>query len=176
VADAAAGDKRVHEGSVAGIEGLAAGFFGGWLLAADIAALMLLSIRAVQSRALVYGFDPADDEELAFVLQVLDAATRLGPNSKTAARTGVSTVGKHMTNQVVTAGVAEQVLERMPKQLTPRFAAMKSESIAPVLGALTGGSFNAWYLQAVTHTARTSYRERFLQRAYGDDLLSAYGL
>jgi hypothetical protein len=119
---------------------------------------------------------PADDEELAFVLQVLDAATRLGPNSKTAARTGVSTVGKHMTNHVVTARMAEQVLERMPKQLTARFAAMKSESVAPVLGALTSGSFNAWYLQAVTHTARTSYRERFLRRAYGDDLLSAYGL
>jgi hypothetical protein len=174
--DAVAGDKRIHEGAVAGTQGAAAGFFGGWTLGADIAAVMLLSMRAVQSRALVYGFDPSKKEELAFVLQVLDAATRLGPNSKAAARTGVSMVGKHLTTHTVTVRTVEQVLQRMPKQITARFAAMKSESVAPVLGSFTSASFNAWYLQAVTHTARIAYRERFLRRKYGDELLSAYGL
>jgi hypothetical protein len=174
--DAVAGDKRIHEGAVAGTQGAVAGFFGGWALAADIAGVMLLSMRAVQSRALVYGFDPSKKEELAFVLQVLDAATRLGPNSKAAARTGVSMVGKHMTTHAIAARTVEQVLQRMPKQLTARFAAMKSESVAPVIGSFTSASFNAWYLQAVSHTARIAYRERFLRRKYGDDLLSAYGL
>jgi len=174
--DAIAGDKRIHEGAVAGAQGAAAGFFGGWTLAADIAGVMLLSMRAVQSRALVYGFDPSKKEELAFVLQVLDAATRLGPNSKAAARTGVSMVAKRMTTHAVTTRTVEQVLQRMPKQLVARFAAMKSESVAPVVGSLTSASFNAWYLQAVTHTARIAYRERFLRRKYGDELLTAYGL
>jgi hypothetical protein len=174
--DAVAGDKRLHEGTVAGVQGAAAGFFGGWTLAADIAGVMLLSMRAVQSRALVYGFDPSKEEELAFVLQVLDAASRLGPDSKAAARTGVSLVGRRMASGDVVVRAVEQVLQRMPKQLTARFAAMKSQSVAPVMGSFTSASFNAWYLQAVSQTARIAYRERFLRRKYGDDLLSAYGL
>lgn len=137
---------------------------------------MLLSMRAVQSRALVYGFDPSDDDELAFVLQVLDAASRLGPDSKAAARTGVSLVGKQMANRAVVKRTIEQVLQRLPKQLTARFAAMKSESVVLLLGSVTSAGFNGWYLQAVTHAARMAYRERFLRRRYGDDLLSAYGL
>ena len=174
--DGVAGDKRLLEGAVAGAEGAAAGFFGGWTLAADVAGVMLLSMRAVQSRALVYGFDPSKEAELAFVLQVLDAASRLGPDSKAGARSGVSLVGTRMANRAVVKRTIEEVLQRLPKQLTARFAAMKSESVVPVLGSVTSAGFNAWYLQAVTHTARMAYRERFLRRRYGDEVLSAYGL
>lgn len=174
--DAVAGDKRFHEGAVAGAEGAAAGFFGGWTIAADIAGVMLLSIRAVQSRALVYGFDPSDDEELAFALHILDASSRLGPQSKAAARTGMSKVAERMAGNVVVERGLQAALERLPAQLTTRFAAMKSESAAPIIGSVTSASFNAWYLQAVTHAARMAYRERFLRRKYGDDLLAAYGL
>ena len=67
-------------------------------------------------------------------------------------------------------------LERMPEKLAIRMAAMKSESIAPILGAATSAAFNAWYLQAVTQTARQAYRERFLRRKHGDKLMAAYGL
>lgn len=174
--DAVAGDKRVHEGAIAGAEGAAAGFFGGWTLAADIAGVMLLSMRAVQSRGLVYGFDPSREEELAFVLEVLDAATRLGPDSKAAARSGVSLAGRQLANRAAVQRSVELALQRLPRQLTARFAAMKSESVAPVIGSVTSAGFNAWYLQAVTHAARMAYRERFLRRKYGDDLLEAYGL
>lgn len=175
IADEVAGDRRAHEGAAAGIEGAAAGFFGGFTLAADVAAVMLLSMRAVQSRALAYGFDPSEDEELEYVLVVLDAASRLGPRSKTAARSGLSTLGKGLAGRAITQRTAEKAMSRLPAQLATRFAAMKSNSVLPVVGAITSASFNAWYLQAVTHTARMAYRERFLQRKYGDDLLAAYG-
>lgn len=175
-ADLVAGNKRVHEGAVAGVEGAAAGFFGGFTLAADIAATMLLSIRAVQSRGLVYGFDPSDEEELVFVLRVLDAASRLGPSSKSSARTLVLAAGTRVAGSTVAKEGLAQVLQRLPKQQVVRLAAMKSESVAPVVGSVTSGAFNAWYLQSVTHTARMAYRERFLRRTYGDDLLTAYGL
>lgn len=175
VVDAAAGDKRLQEGAVAGVQGAAAGFFGGWTLAADVAGVMLLSMRAVQSRALVYGFDPSSDQELAFVLKVLDAASRLGPNSKTAARSGLSMASRALTRPAVKRAI-EEALERVPKSLTARFVAMKSESVAPVLGAATSATFNAWYLQAVSETARQAYRERFLRRKHGDELLAAFGL
>lgn len=174
-ADKAAGDKRLQEAAVAGIEGAAAGFFGGFTLAADVGAVLLLSMRAVQSRALAYGFDPSSEEELEFVLVVLDTASRLGPQSKTSARVGLSQLGRQMMTRDVTRRAVEKVIERLPAQLAARYAAMKSESVVPVLGAVTGMAFNAWYLQAVTHTARMAYRERFLRRKYGDDLLAAYG-
>lgn len=174
--DYVAGSKRAHEGVVAGVEGAAAGFFGGWTLAADVAGVMLLAMRAVQSRALVYGFEPSRDDELAFVLQVVDAASRIGPDSKLTARNGVSLVGKQLANRAVAKRTIEQVLQRLPKQLAARFAAMKAESVVPLVGSVTSASFNAWYLQSVSHTAQMAYRERFLRRKYGDDLLGAYGL
>lgn len=176
VADGVAGDKRLHEGAVAGAEGLLAGAFGGVALGADIANVMLLSMRAVQSRGLVYGFDPSADEELVFVLQVLDAATRLGPRSKASARTALSLGIKGVPHGPVLAHMVEELMERLPHQLVTRLGALKSESVAPVVGAITSGGFNAWYLQAVTATARMAYRERFLRRKYGDDLLAAYAL
>ena len=88
----------------------------------------------------------------------------------------MSVVGKQMANRAVVKRSVDQVLQRLPKQLAARFAAMKAESIAPVIGSVTSASFNAWYLQAVSHAARMAYRERFLRRRYGDDVLSAYGL
>jgi hypothetical protein len=53
---------------------------------------------------------------------------------------------------------------------------LSSPKMAPVLGALTGGSFNAWYLRGVVRTARFAYRERFLLRRHGADVLQAFGL
>jgi hypothetical protein len=173
--DEVAGNKRLHEGALGGVEGASAGFFGGWALAADIAAVTLLSMRAVQSRGLVYGFDPSDEAELDFVLHVLDAASRLGPTSKGGARTSVSLLGSQVGKRTLTANALERVVRRLPGRLVTRFAAMKSESAVPILGAVTSGGFNSWYLQAVTHTARMAYRERFLRRKYGDGLLAAYG-
>jgi len=176
VADRVAKDKRLHEGAVAGVGGAAAGFFGGFALAADIASVMLLSMRAVQSRGLAYGFDPSAEEELAFVLQVLDAAARVSPDSKASARTAVSVAGRQISNRAVLARIVEETMQRLPKQLVARLGAMKSESVAPFLGAVTSAAFNAWYLQAVTGTARMAYRERFLRRKHGSELLAAYGL
>ena len=81
--DSVAGHKRVHEGAVAGVEGAAAGFFGGWTLAADIGGVMLLSMRAVQSRALVYGFDPSNK---ASSPSFSTCSTRLHVSGRTARR------------------------------------------------------------------------------------------
>lgn len=175
VVDRVAGDKRLHEAAVAGTEGAVAGFFGGWALAADVAGVTLLSMRAVQSRALAYGFDPSEEEELEFVLHVLDAASRLGPQSKHSARTGLVIVQKQLPKLGRSQMVSEAV-QRLQTQLATRLGAMKSESVAPVLGAFTSGGFNAWYLASVTETARMAYRERFLRRKYGDEVLEAYGL
>jgi hypothetical protein len=176
VVDAVAGDKRISEGTVAGAEGAVTGFAGGFTIAADIAGVILLSIRAVQSRGLVYGFDPSREEELAFVLSVLNAASRLGPESKGSARAGITAFGPRLVSNTAVEKAVQLSLERLPEKLAIRLAAMKSESLAPIIGAVTSASFNAWYLQAVTQTARQAYRERFLRRKHGDELLAAYGL
>lgn len=176
VVDAVAGDKRISEGAVAGAEGAVTGFAGGFTIAADIAGVILLSIRAVQSRGLVYGFDPSREEELAFVLSVLNAASRLGPECKGSARAGITAFGPRLVSNTAVEKAVQLSLERLPEKLAIRLAAMKSESLAPIIGAVTSASFNAWYLQAVTQTARQAYRERFLRRKHGDELLAAYGL
>jgi len=174
--EAVAGDKRLQEGFAAAAEGGLAGFFGGPALVADIAACSLLAIRAAQSRALVYGFDPKEERELAFVLSILDAASRLGPASKQSARRGLAATAAAVARRQAAKVALDRLLERLPKQVVARLAALKSESAIPVVGAVTSASFNGWYLQAVTRTAQMAYRERFLRRTYGDDLLMAFGL
>jgi EcsC protein family len=175
-ADRIAGDKRFKEGLTAAAEGGAAGFVGGPVLIADIAACGLLAIRAAQSRALVYGFDPRDGKELAHVLEILDAASRLGPESKQLARRGMSATAAAIGSRQFAQAAIDRLLERLPKLVVTRLAGLKSESAIPVVGAVTSASFNAWYLQGVTRTAHMAYRERFLRRVYGDELVTAFGL
>jgi hypothetical protein len=174
--EAVAGDKRLREGLAAAAEGGLTGFFGGPALVADIAACSLLAIRAAQSRALVYGFDPQEERELAFVLSILDAASRLGPASKQSARRRLTATAAAVARRQTAKAALDRLLERLPKQVVARLAALKSESAIPVVAAVTSASFNGWYLQAVTRTAQMAYRERFLRRTYGDDLLMAFGL
>lgn len=175
-ADSVAGDKRLKEGAFAAVEGGGLGFLGGPAVFADVVAVTLLSIRAVQSRALIYGFDPREEAEVVFALQLLDEASRLGPNGKRIARAATSGMGRKFASRKAVKAALDKLLARLPAQVLARLAVMKSESVVSVLGAVTGVSFNGWYLQAVTASARMAYRERFLGRRFGDEILKAYGL
>jgi hypothetical protein len=161
------GTKRFGEIVKGAGEGGVAGFYGAAGAAADVPALLGLALRSVNVFAYSYGFDPTTDEGRAYALSVIDASAALGTRAKQVTRAGVGMAGKEMT---------QRLLEHLPRRLMVRLAAMSSPKAAPIAGAATGAAFNAWFLQSVAVSARFAYRQKFLERRHGPEVLEAYGL
>lgn len=165
------GTKRLRE-IVKGVgEGGVAGFYGVPGAAADVPALLGLALRTVNVFATSYGFDPSSNEERAFALSVVAASAALGTKAKQVTRAAIA-FGERMASKEI----VQKLLERLPRQLIVRLAAMNTSKAAPIAGAATGAVFNAWFLQSVAVHARFAYRQRFLERRHGRKLLEAYGL
>lgn len=169
-------DHRLREAFKGAAEGGVAGFYGLPAIPADIAALLTLALRSVNHHALLYGFNPAAESERAYALQALEAASMFGPNAKRVSRATLTRLAERLAGKDLAELTARRVLARLPPRIAVRFGAIKSEDAIPVLGAVTGGAFNAWYLTEVAKTARFAYRERFLLRKYGVEVLEAFGL
>ena len=174
--DRVAGDRRGREALKGAAEGAGLGWLGLPAVPADVAALTVLALRTINHHALLYGFDVATEEERAYALQVLDASTAFGTNAKALARAATSGLATTIAAGEGSRFGIQRLLARLPQRVLMRMTVLSSPKVAPALGALTGGSFNAWYLHGVVRTARFSYRERFLLRRHGADVLQAFGL
>jgi hypothetical protein len=60
-----------------------------------------------------------------------------------------------------------QIVKKIAEALGIRLTKAKLAQVLPVIGAVVGGGFNAWFLAEVTETASYVYRERFLMEKYG---------
>ncbi len=165
------GTKRVGELVKGAGEGGLAGFYGAPGAAVDVPALLGLALRSVNLFAYSYGFDPSTDDERAFVLSVVAASAAFGTKAKQLTRAGIATGGRIASKEFV-----KKRLKKLPPQLLARLAAAETAKIVPVVSAVTGGAFNAWFLRSVAVHARYAYRQRFLERLHGPKLLKAYGL
>jgi hypothetical protein len=165
------GTKRFAELVKGAGEGGVAGFYGAAGAAVDVPALLALALRSVNVFAYSYGFDPTTDEGRAYALSVIDASAALGTKAKQVTRAGVG-FGQRMVGKEIT----QRLLEHLPARLMVRLAAMSSPKAAPVAGAATGAAFNAWFLQSVAVHARMAYRQKFLERRHGPEVLEAHGL
>ena len=165
------GTKRLREVVKGAGEGGVAGFYGVPGAAADIPALLGLALRSVNVFASSYGFDPTTDEERAYALSVVAASAALGTEAKQVTRAAIA-FGERMASKEI----VQTLLERLPRQLIVRLAAMNTSKVAPLIGAGTGAVFNGWFLQRVAVHARFAYRQRFLERRHGPELLEAFGL
>lgn len=165
------GTKRFGEVLKGGGERGLAGLYGGVGVVADVPALLGLALRSVNLFAYSYGFDPTTDDERAHVLAVLSASAALGTQAKQVSR-GALEFGRRLAGKEA----VQTLLERLPRRLLVRLAAMSSPKAAPIMGALTGAAFNAWFLQNVAVHARFAYRQRFIERRHGPEVLEAFGL
>ena len=66
-----------------------------------------------------------------------------------------------------------QIVQQIAKALSIRLTKAKLAQIIPVAGAAIGGGFNADYTSEVCEAAYFLYRERFLARKYGEDIIEA---
>jgi hypothetical protein len=165
------GTKRFGEMVKGAGEGGVAGFYGAAGAVVDVPALLALALRSVNVFAYSYGFDPTTDAGRAHALSVINASAALGTKAKQVTRAGVG-FGQRMAGKEIT----QRLLEHLPARLMVRLAAMSSPKAVPMAGAATGAAFNAWFLQSVAVHARMAYRQSFLERRHGPEVLEAHGL
>lgn len=165
------GTKRVREILKGAGQGGVTGFYGAPGAAADVPTPLALALRNVNVFAYSYGFDPTTDEERAYALSVIAASAALGTKAKQVTRAAIA-FGERMASKEI----VQKLVERLPRELIARLAAMNTSKAAPIAGAATGAAFNGWPLQNVAVHARLAYRQRFLERRHGPELLQAYGL
>lgn len=165
------GTKRLREILKGFGEGGVTGFYGAPGAAADIPVLLGLALRNVNVFAYSYGFDPTNEDERAYALSIIQASAALGTSAKQVSR-GAIAFGKNMASKEI----AQRLLQQLPRQLLVRLIAMSTSKALPIAGAVTGATFNSWLLRNVAVHARFAYRQRFLERRYGPELLEAYGL
>ena len=166
-----AGTKRWRELGKGVGEGGVTGFYGAPGAAADVPLVLGLALRHTNVCAYSYGFDPTTDDEQAYALSVVAASAAVGTQAKQLTRAALA-FGEKMAGKEI----AQKLLQRLPRELVMRIAAMNTSKAAPVAGAFTGAALNGWFLQNVAVQARFAYRQRFLERRHGPALLEAYGL
>lgn len=154
------------EGGVAGVAGAAG-------IAADIPSLLAISLRAVNEYATYYGFDINVEQERAIALNVLLAASSTTQVSKQAALSELTKVSvkvaQRKTWKELEKYLSVRAIKKIAEKLGIRLTKAKLAQVVPVVGAAIGGGFNAWYVSAVTKTARMTFRERYMIRKYGPD-------
>lgn len=141
-------------------------------MAADLAAVIGLSSRAVGQVALSYGYDPEDPTEKAFVASVVNFSLASTTAAKEAAfsdivrLTGLLVRGKSwkLLNETVLAQVAQALLKATGKKLTQRSLG----KLVPFVGVGVGAVMNFATLEGVVDSAGIAYRRRFLIEKYPD--------
>ena len=157
--------------SMAFAEGGAAGMTGAAGLAADIPALVGLALRAVNEYATYYGCDIDREQERIVALNVLLTASSVSEASKQAAVAELTKVSLEVTDpkteNQADASLAVEDVEKLAEKLGIRLIRAKLGQLIPIIGAAVGGGYNAWYISAVTETAQSTYRERYLVDRHG---------
>lgn len=163
------------EGAAAGAASTAGPVAGGAAIAADVTALIGLNLRAVNEYATYYGFDITRQEERLFALNVLGLASAPTDAAKVVAMAQLVKIAKQVAQlkgwKELERQLFVQIAQRIAKALAIRLTKAKLAQLVPAAGAAIGGGFNAYYTSRVCDAAYFLYRERFLARKYGADVI-----
>lgn len=161
--------------SIAATEGGAAGLAGLPGIPADNAAVIALNQRAVIEYAAHCGFDASSQEERLFAMNILGLASSPTEVAKQAAMAQLSRIASDVASmgawRQLEQHALEDIIERISQLLGIRLTRAKIAQIIPALGAGIGAGFNAYYAKNVCDAAFYLYRERFLARKYGPEIL-----
>lgn len=162
---------------IAAAEGAGAGAVGAVGLVVDIPALIALNLRAVGEYAAYYGFDTTRQEERLFALNTLGLASSPTDASKALAMAQLvrlaQDVAKKVTWNELEKSVFVKLVQEIAKALGIRLTKAKLAQAIPMVGAAVGGGFNAYFTSKVCDAAYQLYRERFLARKHGAEVIDA---
>lgn len=143
-------------------------------LAADVAVLLGLSLRAVSETLAHYGVDVTAEEEQLYAVQVLGVAFAGDDATRTALLANTTRLGRALTTRVLlTESMERFAVIRLTRRILERLgisaAQGKAGQLVPIAGALVGAQVNAAFLERVTEAAAMLGRERHLLRRHVPD-------
>lgn len=158
--------KRVRRQAIglAAGSGIATGLAGAPGLALDIPALVTQALMSIHRVGWCYGFDWNErDSRQALAVFALASANTMAEkqaawaavlacqdSEQAALRDGLErAAGRELSKQAAVTG-----LQTLARQLGINLGRRKALGVVPILGALVGGSVNAWYLNDVCQAAR----------------------
>ena len=160
---------------IAAAEGVGTGAAGPLGVPPDIVLLVTMNLRAAGEYATYCGFDVTLEDERLFALHILALASSPDDTSRAVELAELKRVAqaaaRKKTWKEIEKGVVVQIVQQIAQALGMRLTRAKLAQMVPVAGAVVGGGFNAQYTATVCDAAFHLYRERFLQRKYGDDLV-----
>jgi hypothetical protein len=166
---------------MAGGAGALLGVAGKAGLVVDVPALLTLAFRTIHRTGLCYGEDcmQADARALAVAIFALASANTVQEKRAALAavrthRPGIAVWDAAWRDGVERAAERELAkeaavfgLNNLARSLSLHLGWRKALGVVPVMGALVGGSVNAWYIHDVAQTARYVFQSRRLALRYG---------
>ena len=161
--------------AMAGGAGAVFGVAGPAGLVADVPALLVLALRSIHRTGLCYGERGEDEARARLGIGIFALASANTVEEKQAAIAALRNVNAEQSSAAWRDGVeraAERELAKeaavfglnnLARSLATNLGWRKAAGSLPVLGAVVGGSVNAWYLYDVTSVARYVFQERWLQ-------------
>jgi hypothetical protein len=166
--------------AMGGAGGAVFGFAGKAGLVLDIPGLLVLALRTIHRVGLCYGEDCLRGEQKGLVIAMFALASANSEEEKAVAleavryqwaapelldaawRDGVERAAeRELAKEAATFG-----LSNLARSLSVHLGWRKAASAIPVMGALIGGSVNAWYVHDVGRVAQHCFQERWLWRRY----------
>jgi hypothetical protein len=161
--------------ALAGAGGAAFGVAGAAGMVADVPALIALALRTIQRISLCYGEPVRGPQRRQLAIGVFALASANSFEEKQAA---LSALRHYRANSLDAAAWRDGVeraaerelakeaavfsLQNLAQKLGIHLGKRKAAGVLPVLGAVIGGSVNAWYLYDVAQVSRYVFQERWL--------------
>lgn len=161
--------------ALAGVGGAAFGIAGAAGMVADVPSLIALALRTIHRVGLCYGEDLRQPQRRKLAIGVFALASANSLDEKKTAVAALRAFEFNALDHAAWRDGVERAAERefakeaavfsmqnLASKLGINLGQRKAAGVMPVLGALVGGSVNAWYLYDVAQVSRYVFQERWL--------------
>lgn len=161
--------------ALAGVGGAAFGVAGAAGMVADVPALIALALRTIHRVGLCYGEDLRQPGQQGLAIGIFALASANSLEEKQTAVHALRAFDAHALEMAAWRDGVERAAERelakeaavfslnnLASKLGINLSKRKAAGVMPVLGAVVGGSVNAWYLYDIAQVSRYVFQERWL--------------
>ncbi|UYO36041.1 EcsC family protein [Bacillus zhangzhouensis] len=144
--------------NLATVQGATTGVGGMFTLAADIPAVLGLSLKTLQDIAVTYGYDPKNKEERIFIIKCLQL--------NSADVVGKKSILKELKSYHASEGKHENMISQIQGwrevvyNYRDSFGWKKLFQLVPIAGILFGAASNRSQLKGIAETGMMQYRKR----------------
>lgn len=158
VMDAISEHMGKNRANLATVQGATTGVGGVFTLAADIPAVLGMSLKTLQDIAVTYGYDPKDKEERIFIMKCLQL--------NSADVVGKKSILKELNGYLSSEGKQENMISQIQGwrevvyNYRDSFGWKKLFQLVPIAGILFGAVSNRSQLKGIAETGIMQYRKR----------------